>query len=218
MNKEKVIFWNVDTQVDFMEPDGKFPVPNGESIKPNLKKLTEFARENKIKVINTMAWYPKDSKELSETPDMAETFPLHCLIGTEGVRFIGETSPEPGDTMVIDWESQKGIFFPDLHKYRNIIVRKNVLDVFEGNSFTEALVNNLGIPIMDRPTFIVYGVPTNTNLKRVVEGLARRGYEVNVVTDAIKGFGIEGPTQKWGEDGVAKLITTEQVTKQLETV
>ena len=64
MKNKKIIFWNVDTQKDFMNPDGALYVEGAESIKPNLKKLTEFARENNIFVVNTADFHFPDDKEL----------------------------------------------------------------------------------------------------------------------------------------------------------
>jgi len=46
-----VIFWDVDTQVDFMEPEGKLYVPGAETIIPNLQALTASAAEHGILVI-----------------------------------------------------------------------------------------------------------------------------------------------------------------------
>ena len=49
----RVIFWNVDTQKDFINKDGALYVKDAETIKPALATLTNFARKNNIKVINT---------------------------------------------------------------------------------------------------------------------------------------------------------------------
>ena len=218
MDLTKAVFWNTDTQYDFIDKDGKLSVENAESIKPNLKKLTDFARVNNIKVVNTMDWHFKDSKELSDDPDFVKTFPPHCMANTEGARFIDETSPDRGTTMLVDWSEQKGMNFHDIHKSRNIIIRKDAFDVFEGNNLTEAIVNNLGIPFLDRPTFILYGVATNVCVKAAVEGLTKRGYSVKVVTDAIKGLPtLPDPTNDWSSNEMIELVTTEQVT-QLQTV
>ena len=218
MDLTKAVFWNTDTQYDFIDKDGKLSVENAESIKPNLKKLTDFARVNNIKVVNTMDWHFKDSKELSDDPDFVKTFPPHCMANTEGARFIDETSPDRGTTMLVDWSEQKGMNFHDIHKSRNIIIRKDAFDVFEGNNLTEAIVNNLGIPFLDRPTFIVYGVATNVCVKAAVEGLTKRGYSVKVVTDAIKGLPtLPDPTSEWVNNETIELLTTEQVT-ELQTV
>ena len=43
MPTSRVIFWDVDTQYDFMKADGKLYVPDAEQLIPNLKKLTDFA-------------------------------------------------------------------------------------------------------------------------------------------------------------------------------
>ena len=218
MDLTKAVFWNVDTQVDFVDKDGKLPVPDAESIKPNLKKLTDFARVNTIKVVNTMDWHFKDSKELSDDPDFVKTFPPHCMANTEGARFIEETSPDRGTTMLVDWSEQKGMNFHEIHKFRNLIIRKDAFDVFEGNNLTEAIVNNLGIPFLDRPTFIVYGVATNVCVKAAVDGLTKRGYSVKVVTDAIKGLPtLPDPTSDWAKNEMIELMSTEQITK-LQTV
>lgn len=218
MDLNKTVFWCVDTQIDFMNEDGKLSVPNAEKIKPNLKKLTDFARDNNLKVINTMDWHYEDSKELSDEPDFVETFPPHCMANTEGARFVEETSPDRGTTMVVDWGEQKGMNFHDIHKFRNIIIRKDAFDVFDGNSLTEAIVNNLGIPFLDRPTFVIYGVATNVCVKAAVEGITKRGYSVKVITDAIKELpGIPNPIDEWKDNETIELMTTEQILK-LQTV
>ena len=38
----KVVFWDVDTQIDFMEPAGKLYVPGAEEIRLNLAYLTNM--------------------------------------------------------------------------------------------------------------------------------------------------------------------------------
>ncbi len=44
MKVSDCIFWNVDTQFDFVSPDGKLYVPGAELLKPNWKKLTQLAK------------------------------------------------------------------------------------------------------------------------------------------------------------------------------
>ena len=90
----KTIFWNVDTQYDFMRPDGRLYVKGAEQIEGNLVRLTELARRKGIKVVNTADWHRKDSLELSNNPDFANTFPPHCLQNTRGAEFIPATNPQ----------------------------------------------------------------------------------------------------------------------------
>jgi hypothetical protein len=70
--------------------------------------------------------------------------------------------------------------FPEIHRNTNIVVTKKSADLFEGNSFSEALINNLGIPMMQRPSFYLYGV----SIGSTALSLLRRGYSVTVISDA----------------------------------
>ena len=101
----KTIFWNVDTQYDFMRPDGKLPVKDANLIEPNLKKLTEFAEKNNYQVVNTADWHNSKSEEISDNPNYRTTFPQHCMIRTEGAEFIQATKPK--DPYMIDWQDDK---------------------------------------------------------------------------------------------------------------
>lgn len=80
----KPIFWNVDTQFDFMRPEGKLYVQDAYKIEPNLEKLTSLAGEMNIVVVNTADWHNKNSREISDKPDWQKTFPEHCMAGSEG--------------------------------------------------------------------------------------------------------------------------------------
>ena len=85
------VFWDVDTQVDFIEPDGKLYVQGAETIRANLARLTDFAHAHGIRVIASSDCHALEDEELSDTPDFADTFPPHCLRGTPGQARIPET-------------------------------------------------------------------------------------------------------------------------------
>ena len=86
------VFWDVDTQVDFIEPDGKLYVQGAETIRANLARLTDFAHAHGIRVIASSDCHALEDEELSDTPDFADTFPPHCLRGTPGQARIPETT------------------------------------------------------------------------------------------------------------------------------
>jgi nicotinamidase/pyrazinamidase len=44
--KEDTIFWDVDTQFDFMQPEGKLDVPGAEMIIPRVSQVRRFALES----------------------------------------------------------------------------------------------------------------------------------------------------------------------------
>ena len=75
MFAKDILFWNVDTQFDFMSASGKLYVPGAEQIKPILKQITAFAKSNNIQVVNTADFHYANSKELSNKPDFITSFP-----------------------------------------------------------------------------------------------------------------------------------------------
>ncbi len=69
------LFWNVDTQYDFMNDDpnaeyaGKLPVPGATEIKSELESLTDLAEQEGIQVVNTADWHHPSDDEISDDPD-----------------------------------------------------------------------------------------------------------------------------------------------------
>ena len=85
------IFWDVDTQHDFMRADGRLYVGDSESIIPVLGRLTAYAHGRGIRIVASADDHEPGHRELSDAPDFAESFPEHCMRGTAGQRKI----PEP---------------------------------------------------------------------------------------------------------------------------
>tara|TARA_R100001509_G_scaffold138480_2_gene92674 strand:+ start:1778 stop:2443 length:666 start_codon:yes stop_codon:yes gene_type:complete len=170
------IFFNIDTQQDFFDREC-VDIPNGESVLENLKSISNYLRDNQIKTIHTIRWFIEDSEFFSEMPDYKTKFPKHCIKDTKGSRFISQTAPI--GYFLINWEGGD-LVFPEIHRNTNIVVTKKNTDLFGGNSFSEALINNLGIPMMQRPSFYLYGVSVGSTAL----SLLRRGYSVTVISDA----------------------------------
>lgn len=190
---EGILFWNVDTQIDFIEPDGKLYVEGAEKLKPVYRKITDFAGENQIRVINTCDFHLINSQELSSNPDFKTTFPEHCMAGTKGAEYIAETKPVL--PAIVDWMTHLAILpqLANAKQFRNIVIRKDSFDVFEGNPYTAKI---LGLIHPDK--IFVYGVSTNVCVDMAVCGLAQRGYKVYVFEDAIKELpGIALPFNRW---------------------
>jgi len=170
------IFFNIDTQQDFFSREG-IDIPNNESILNNLSLIGEHLKKNNIKTIYSIRWFNVDSDFFSEMPDYKKKFPKHCIKDTKGARFINEIAPI--DYFLMNW-MDNNIMFPEIHNNTNIVVTKKHPDFFEGNSFSEALINNLGVPFMERPTFYLFGV----DIDGTALSLLRRGYTVYIVSDA----------------------------------
>ncbi len=197
----KTIFWNVDTQYDFMREDGKLYILNAEKIEPNLEKLTKLARKKKIQIINTGDFHTLYDEEISENPDGINTFPAHCIIGTSGVEFVDVTKPI--NPYVIDWRNQN-LNLEDALKSQEIIIYKNKFDVFSGNPYAEQLIEKIN---PDRA--IVYGVASNVCVDYAIQGLINKGIKIYVPVNAVEGLqNLPSPFRKWQEQGIQ--LTTKQ--------
>ena len=192
----KTIFWAVDCQKDFIDAEGALCVKDAWTIRPMLKEITEYARANGIKVVNTADCHTDKSKEISKTPDFKTTFPPHCMIGKgKGIDFIDETYPKTfkdNYSMVCYTDKELHHTF---NRARNIIIYKDAFDVFAGNHLTNKVIEKLAPEIT-----VVYGVATNICVHFAVLGLRERGIKVFVVKNAIKElpFGnIEDIYNKW---------------------
>jgi nicotinamidase-related amidase len=71
------IFYDIDTQNDFMNENGALYVPDAESIKPNLRKLIDYARKNGTKIVGSVDAHSENDSEF-------KFFPPHCVVGTKG--------------------------------------------------------------------------------------------------------------------------------------
>lgn len=165
------IFFDVDTQYDFMKANGKLYVPFAEKIIPNLKKITGFAKKNKVSVIASADNHTLKDKEIS-----SKTFPPHCMKGSAGQKKIPETRFRSAVTVSTKKLSKKNI--EELKNKKNVLIEKDNYDVFS-NPNTLSLLS-------DVDTAIVYGVATDFCVKAAVLGLIKQKIEVFLVKDAIK--------------------------------
>src|SRR3989475_13053269 len=88
----RVIFWDVDTQYDFMHADGKLYVPEAERVITNLRRLTDYAHGHGIRIVASADDHVIGHPEISDKPDWQRTFPAHCMRGTAGQKKIPETA------------------------------------------------------------------------------------------------------------------------------
>lgn len=206
--KKEILFWNVDTQVDFVEPDGKLYVPGAEKLKPLWADIVDFAKVNDIRVVNTADFHHPDSAELSYQPDFISTFPEHCMSNTRGAEYVDETNPI--DPFIVDWDKEFDAI-DALMENRNIVIRKDAFDVFSGNPYTNKIVEKL-----QPQTVVVFGVTTNVCVNDAVIGLVKRVNRVIVLEDATKELPkIPMPFDHWKKLGV-EMMTFSELTEILK--
>jgi len=199
--KDLTAFWDVDTQVDFIRPEGKLYAPGAETIVPNLKRLTDFARDRGIlNVASTDAHQPGDA-------EFAQ-YPPHCLAGTAGQQKIPETRL-PNALVIPNRPVQLA---KDLSEHAQVVLEKQHFDVFT-NPNTEALLAG----IAPRRGIVLYGLVTEICVACAARGLLQRGYRLTVVTDAIRHLD-EAKAHSLLDEvraGGGSLLTTEQVFSSL---
>jgi nicotinamidase/pyrazinamidase len=208
----RVIFWDVDTQYDFMKADGKLYVPDAERIIPNLARLTDYAHGHGIRVIASADDHVMGHPEISDTPDWKSTFPPHCMRGTPGQKKIPETVPR--DALVIEpARTDRRALEQRVRAHRgDILFHKHRFDVFTNENVATVL------EVIDPDDIVLYGVATDVCDKAAVEGLLERRPHTRlfVVTDAVKGIDKDVSEQllkEWGEEGV-RLVNTKEVVEE----
>ena len=164
-----LIFWDVDTQVDFMLPEGKLYVPGAETIIPALARLTGWAARHDVLVVASADAHQPDDREFG-------LYPPHCLAGTPGQKKIPETMLLPQFTIA----NRPLTVLPLARRYRQIIIEKQEFDVFT-NPNTDPFLKQFGTP-----EIVLYGVVTEICVSAATRGLLDRGYRVTVVEDAIR--------------------------------
>ena len=194
----RTIFWDVDTQVDFMLPEGKLYAPGAEMLIPNLERLTHFARENVISIISSADRHTPNDPEFRQ-------FPPHCVQGTPGQQKLPETLlPE---RMILPNEKRALPPMEEFFRCRQWIVEKQSLNLFT-NVHTDWLLEKL-----PAERYVVYGVVTEYCVKEAVLGLLERGLPVQLVVDAICELEPEAglAALRQMQEAGAKLIKTEDV-------
>ncbi len=202
--QSKVIFWEVDTQMDFMLPGGKLYVPGAEKLIPNIRRLVDTARENRVLLISSGDQHSPQDPEF-------KIFPPHCIKGTEGAQVI----PEALAQSVLAVPNQSAFRLPaDLARYQQVLIEKQTLDVFD-NLHTAKIVNGLSADA----EFFVFGVVTEYCVRCTAKGLLDLGRGVSIVTDAIEQLEPAAGSKTIAELTVvgAKLITTEAALARLHS-
>lgn len=203
MVSQKYIFWEVDVQHDFMLPGGKLYVPGAEKLLPNIRRLTDAARQGCVFLVSHGDFHAPNDPEF-------KTFPPHCVKGTAGADLL----PEALTDKVARVANDPAAKLPqDLSTYQQILLEKQTLNIFDSRH-ADALVRRLD----SQAEFVVFGVVTEYCVSFAVKGLLERGRRVAVVQDAIETLKQEdgGKTLAEFQRLGARMTTTDQALAALE--
>ena len=168
----RTVFFDVDTQIDFMFPAGALTVPGAASIVENLGALTRFGASHAVQIISTADAHGEDDPEF-------KIWKPHCVVDTAGQQKIAATSlPKP---MILS--TAEGSLDPIADQAGaggQIIIEKQKLDCFSNPNLRMLL------DLIQAERFVVYGVASELCVRHAALGLLQTGARVEVVRDAIK--------------------------------
>jgi nicotinamidase-related amidase len=206
--KPDILFFDVDTQNDLIDPSGALPVPGAAGLSSNLARLTRAALTRGVPVIATVLDRQPGDPEIAAAPDDRRIFPPHCLHGTSGQEKPKETALPEARIVEREARSSTDIRGDVDHGEQFLILLKERFDPFRGP--------NLGRLLDEvRPRrIVVYGVPLDHSVRHTIDGLLERGYtDLALVTDAVAGFDEDRSADllaAWDDRGL-DLVTTDDV-------
>jgi nicotinamidase/pyrazinamidase len=185
----KTVFFDVDTQIDFLYPAGALYVPGGETIVDRVAALNRHAAARGMVVVSDMDAHAEDDPEF-------KAWPPHCVAGTAGQQ-------KPAATLL-----EKRIVVPNapcelkLEGVKQVLLEKQTLDCF----------TNVNLPrLLERlaaQRYVVYGVVTEICVKCAAWGLLKTGQRVELVTDAVRSLDESAAKQTMAEFTAAGGVLT----------
>jgi nicotinamidase/pyrazinamidase len=168
----KTVFFDVDTQLDFLFPAGALAVPGAERIVPALALLTRFARNHGIPIISTADAHTEDDPEF-------KIWKPHCVAGTLSQSKATDTLLSGALVIPPSGIGAAGftLSFPP-----QIVVEKRSIDCFTNPSLQPLLA------ALSADRYVVYGVATEHCVQRAVLGLLNTGAQIELVEDAVCGI------------------------------
>jgi nicotinamidase-related amidase len=243
IRNHQIMFYDVDTQIGFMDPiqivqfpEGitkrvGLPVPGAEAIKPQLARLTALVNRWHLPLLATTDAHPPDDLEFRHYLAISDE---HCVDrGKDSIDVakIPESTPARKPYVITVSPQRKDVPAPRklkelLNVGRWLQVQKNTWSGFEfkrGDTVEEEhFVQNVkmakliqSLKNLGIKTAFVYGVATEYCTKVAVKGLKQAGIRPVVVTDAIKGLHNDNLNDPINE-GVyddVTVITTREVEK-----
>lgn len=168
----RTVFFDVDTQLDFLYPAGALYVPGADELVGSFAELTRYASSHHIQIISSADAHSEDDEEF-------QTWKPHCVVGTFGQQKAGPTllnNPVVLRTGDGAWEQIRS----RISDARQIVVEKQKLDAFS-NPHLRSLLGSL-----EADRYVLYGVVTELCVRCAALGLLETEARVELVSDAIK--------------------------------
>ena len=189
------VFFDIDTQLDFLYSAGALYVPGAEAIVPRVAALNRYAAEHRIPVLSTVDAHTEHDPEFRD-------WPPHCVAGTAGQQKPAATLLEKRTVVPSALQSF------DAQGAGQILLEKQSVDCFT-NANLPALLDQLNVKIC-----VVYGVVTEICVRNAALGLLKSRRRVVLVTDAVRSLDDSKCAQFFREFAAAggAITTVQQVT------
>lgn len=173
----------VDMQNDFADPKGSLYVRGGEEVVPLVNREIELARAAGATVVYTQDWHPEHTPHFARDGGI---WPVHCVQGTWGAELHPQLEVE-GEVV------RKGAGGED--GYSGFSTRHPETGE-ERPTELEDLLRRRGIRKV-----VVAGLATDYCVKETVIDAAERGFEVALLSEAVRAVELEpGDAQRAMDD------------------
>ena len=159
---------DMNTQCDFLLPRGALPVVNRLEILPNIRKIMNWGRIERIPVISSL--------ECHRNGESSDGFPAHCIDRSTGQKKLPFTLMSR--RIVIHGDNTLDLPLDPFRRFQQVIFTKRSRD-FLSNPKADRLLNAIKVKYA-----IVFGVLAEHCVKIAVLGLLARRRRIIVVKDA----------------------------------
>jgi nicotinamidase-related amidase len=160
---------DVNTQHDFCEAGGAFPVANLSEIIPAFRHMVAWERRNLAPVVSSI-----ESHRVAELSDSGN--PIHCVDGSNGQQKLAFTLLPC--RLRLEADNTLAVPIDLFEQYQQVILRKRTDDLL-ANPKADRLLTQMSVR-----EYILYGTALEGAVKTVALALLTRGKQVTIVVDA----------------------------------
>lgn len=160
---------DINTQRDFCDAGGAFPVANAHELIPQLRHMIAWTKRNCAPIVSSI-----ESHRPFELSDSG--YPIHCVDGSSGQHKLDFTVLPLHARVEVD--NTLSVPFDLFGQYQQVIFRKRTDDLL-GNPKADRLLSYL--PVRE---YILFGTGAECSVKALALALLARGKRVSVIVDA----------------------------------
>ncbi|MBI2558725.1 isochorismatase family protein [Candidatus Woesearchaeota archaeon] len=179
---EDIVFFDIDTQYSFMHKKGRFYVKGAEKIIPNLKRITQFAKEKSISVIASMDNHKMPGQEKIKETRFSNAFSIpNRKLSDKKIKRLREKN-----RLLIEKQKHDVFSNPNTKKLLQSVKKAFVYGVATDSCVKEAV---LGLREMGIETYVVIDAIRSTskdNEKKYIVLFKKKGAKFLTTSQLLK--------------------------------